>query len=144
MALNSWNSCVAQLQLYSYNHHINSPRAGPSRPPRINPIRQPATAAAQNPSSLSITPPWPGMSRLESFAPNCLFTQDSNKSPNCAKTESTNVIASIATVLNDPIRLATSSPTIMAPAVPAIAPDQVFFGLTTGINFGPPKARPAK
>ena len=54
------------------------------------------------------------MSRLESFAPNCLFTHDSNKSPNCAKTESTNVTARIATVLNDPNRLATSGPTIMS------------------------------
>ena len=32
----------------------------------------------------------------------------------------------------------------MAPSVPAIAPDQVFFGLTAGNSFGPPKARPAK
>ncbi len=32
----------------------------------------------------------------------------------------------------------------MAPSVPAMAPDQVFFGLTAGISFGPPKARPAK
>ena len=32
----------------------------------------------------------------------------------------------------------------MAPSAPATAPDQVFFGLTAGISFGPPKARPAK
>src|SRR5262249_61737020 len=50
----------------------------------------------------------------------------------------------IASTLNDPNRLVTTSATIMAPDAPAIAPDQVFFGLTVGNNFGPPKARPAK
>ena len=34
--------------------------------------------------------------------------------------------------------------TITAPSVPPMAPDQVFFGLTAGISFGPPNARPAK
>ncbi len=28
--------------------------------------------------------------------------------------------------------------------VPPSAPDQVFFGLTRGMSFGPPSARPAK
>ena len=31
-----------------------------------------------------------------------------------------------------------------APSAPAMAPAQVFFGLTAGANFGPPIARPAK
>ena len=50
----------------------------------------------------------------------------------------------MARLSNDPNRLATTSATITAPIVPTIAPDQVLFGLTAGINFGPPKARPAK
>ena len=31
-----------------------------------------------------------------------------------------------------------------APIHPATVPDQVFFGLTRGQNFGPPRMRPAK
>src|SRR5262245_36705313 len=50
----------------------------------------------------------------------------------------------IASTLNDPNRLVTTSATIMAPAAPAIARDQGFFGLTEGNNSGPAKARPAK
>ena len=34
-------------------------------------------------SSLSMSPPWPGMRPPESFAPNRLFTADSNRSPSC-------------------------------------------------------------
>ena len=36
------------------------------------------------------------------------------------------------------------SPTSAAPIQPAMVPDQVFFGLTFGQNFGPPRMRPAK
>ena len=36
------------------------------------------------------------------------------------------------------------APTAAAPNQPAIVPDQVFFGLTAGQNFGPPIRRPAK
>ncbi len=50
----------------------------------------------------------------------------------------------IAIRLNDPKYAATKTATIIAPSAPAIAPDQVFFGLIAGSNFGPPKARPAK
>jgi hypothetical protein len=35
-------------------------------------------------------------------------------------------------------------PTAAAPIQPATVPDQVFFGLTFGQNFGPPMSRPAK
>ncbi len=31
-----------------------------------------------------------------------------------------------------------------APIQPATVPDHVFFGLTAGQNFGPPRLRPAK
>ena len=81
---------------------------------------------------------------LESFAPNCRLTHDSNKSPTCASTDRINAIMTIATLLNDPNGLAIMGATTMAPIVPVTAPDHVFFGLTAGSNFGPPKARPAK
>ena len=78
------------------------------------------------------------------MAPNWRLTQDSSRSPNCATTDSSNATIAIAVQLNAPKKLATRTATIMAPSVPATAPDQVFFGLTAGISFGPPKARPAK
>ena len=69
---------------------------------RDSPIRQPRSAAAQNPSSRSITPPWPGMSWLASFAPNWRLTQDSMRSPSCATTDSSNAMRAIAGRLNEP------------------------------------------
>ena len=50
------------------NHQTSRPRAGPSRPPRSNPTMTAAAAAVKNPSSRSISPPWPGMSWLASLA----------------------------------------------------------------------------
>src|SRR6185437_12725796 len=50
-------------------HHISRPSAALLKPWWTRPIRQAATAAAQNPSSRSMTPPWPGMRWLASLAP---------------------------------------------------------------------------
>src|SRR5215469_11690306 len=41
---------------------------------------------ASSPSSLSSSPPWPGMRPLESFTPNLRFATDSARSPNCSIT----------------------------------------------------------
>ena len=43
-----------------------------------------------------------------------------------------------------PVARTTTSPTSAAPIQPATVPDQVFFGLIAGQNFGPPSIRPAK
>ncbi len=42
------------------------------------------------------------------------------------------------------IGAATTTPPTTPATVPPIAPDQVLFGLTRGISFGPPTARPTK
>src|SRR5215217_7339511 len=104
-------------------------------------------ATAQNPSRRSITPPWPGMRWLESFTSNLRLRADSARSPPWLAIEA--MPDTTAAVVNETgesqpklsatkyTRIPLSTP---APSPPK-KPDQVFFGLTRGQSFGPPRDR---
>ena len=77
-----------------------------------------------------------------SFTPARRLTQLSAMSPICPA-KATSAETGIRTQLASE-RMTKPAPTNAAPIHPAIVPDQVFFGLTLGQNFGPPSMRPAK
>ena len=68
-----------------------------------------ATTAATNPSRRSRSPPWPGMTWLESLTPNRRFTADSNRSPSWEITDRSAAKASNGPVFPAP-KAATAEP----------------------------------
>src|SRR5262249_18880009 len=125
-------------------HHSNRPRPGASRPPRANPISTAARLAVTNPSSRSISPPCPGMRRLESLASNRRLRKDSKRSPACAKSDNTTASMASANHTVSDANFATTIATATAASKPPSAPAQVFFGLTCGMSLGPPTPPPKK
>ncbi len=120
------------------------PRAGASKPPRARPIRQATSAAAQNPSSRSMTPPWPGMRWLASLAPNCRLMRDSKRSPSLRRHRQhqrerrDRVEFDVAENVRAGRRHRHGAERADDRARPG------FFGLMAGASLRPPKARPPK
>jgi hypothetical protein len=86
------------------------------------------------PSSRSMTPPWPGISRLASLTPNRRLTADSSRSPPCEKTAMPRLRSAILSGLQ-PTARPNSRPARPAAASPPAAPDQVLPGLTRGQSW---------
>ena len=106
--------------------HQSDQTAGDGRRPKpVEPVHDPAMTGNKTTGIFRAEPPFhPGFRTNRQIAPGLKVRMQSQGSQ---------------AVLDDPKSRATSSAAIMAPAVPAIAPDQVFFGLTAGISFGPPR-----
>src|ERR1700724_3983326 len=84
------------------------------------------------------------MRPLAFLAPNRRLSADSNRSPACAATDRAAHTHASTARRSRPAHAASPDPAMVAATAPPTAPDQVFFGLTAGHNFGPPSARPRK
>ena len=100
-------------------------------------------ATKVKPSSLSSTPPCPGIIWLESFTPNILLTFDSKKSLICSITDKNPLITIKNSILPGKINPETPPIKQLATTAPS-KPAQVLLGLMLGAIFGPPKYLPAK
>src|SRR5690606_8357274 len=102
--------------------------------------------AASTLSMRSSTPPWPGISVPESFAPTWRLSRLSNRSP---ITENSTV-ATAATATSGscpalaPASGAMTSATTTPAATPPSMPSMVLFGLIRGASLRRPNLRPAK
>src|SRR5947209_15209647 len=112
------------------------------RPP-IKVSRATTGITASSPSSLSRSPPCPGMRPLESFTPNLRFATDSARSPNCPTIARPALTSASGKAGEIPSHAAVAHPTKAAQALPPANPAQVIPGLQRGANRGPPKVRPA-
>ena len=136
---------AGKRRVRSCAHHTSRPRAAPSKPPRsksdqaaderrrpetVEPVHHAAMAGNEMAcilgAELALDPGFEQIADLRHHRQQQRDDRDRRPVERCRNSRR-------------PARA-----TIMAPSAPAIAPDQVFFGLTAGISFGPPKARPAK
>ena len=95
------------------------------------------------PSSLSSTPPCPGIILPESLTPKILLNLDSNKSLNCSiidKNADNKIKNKVPPANINELR----KPIIILAKIPPIKPDQVLCGLMVGAIFAPPNVLPAK
>src|SRR5205823_366186 len=110
--------------------------------PAIKVNRATTGITASSPSSLSRSPPCPGMRPLESFTPNLRFATDSARSPNCSTIARPALTTASGSTGEIPSHVAVAQPVKAAHTVPPASPAQVFRGLQRGAKRGPPTARP--
>src|SRR6516164_7893208 len=101
-----------------------------------------AGTTASRPSSLSRSPPCPGMSPLESFTPNLRLATDSARSPNCPITARPALTSTSGKAGEIPSHAAVAHPVNPAQNIAPASPAQVFRGLQRGAKRGPPNIRP--
>src|SRR5207248_11098920 len=111
------------------------------RPPiKVN--RATTGITASSPSSLSRSPPCPGMRPLESFTPNLRFATDSARSPNCSTIARPALTTASGNPGEIPSHAAVAHPVNAAQTMPPARPVQVLLGLQRDASRGPPKVRP--